>query len=115
MPVGSISMTSYFFCINRLWGWRWYDSDEKGKENHYKESRRVDSAGVRLVRVIGRKDTPRIWSLLDAGHDSRNPLDYIKELASAPQHWNDNYLIQGILNMATAWGNTGSILDGECQ
>lgn len=78
----------------------------------------VDGAGVRLVRVIGRKDTEEFdpFLMLDA-FDSRNPLDYIKGFPWHPHRGIETitYLIQGDIEHGDSLGNTGSILDGECQ
>ncbi len=78
----------------------------------------VDGAGVRLVRVIGRKDTKEFdpFLMLDA-FDSRNPLDYIKGFPWHPHRGIETitYLIQGDIEHGDSLGNTGSILDGECQ
>ena len=78
----------------------------------------VDGAGVRLVRVIGRKDTQEFdpFLMLDA-FDSRNPLDYIKGFPWHPHRGIETitYLIQGDIEHGDSLGNTGSILDGECQ
>ena len=76
----------------------------------------VDGAGVRLVRVIGRKDTKEFdpFLMLDA-FDSRNPLDYIKGFPWHPHRGIETitYLIQGDIEHGDSLGNTGSILDGE--
>ena len=78
----------------------------------------VDGAGVRLVRVIGRKDTKEFdpFLMLDA-FDSGNPLDYIKGFPWHPHRGIETitYLIQGDIEHGDSLGNTGSILDGECQ
>ena len=78
----------------------------------------VDGAGVRLVRVIGRKDTKEFdpFLMLDA-FDSRNPLDYIKGFPWHPHRGIETitYLIQGDIEHGDSLGNTGSILDGECK
>ena len=78
----------------------------------------VDGAGVRLVRVIGRKDTKEFdpFLMLDA-FDSRNPLDYIQGFPWHPHRGIETipYLIHGDIEHGDSLGNTGSILDGECQ
>ena len=78
----------------------------------------VDGAGVRLVRVIGREDTKDFdpFLMLDA-FDSVNPDDYIRGFPWHPHRGIETitYLIQGDIEHGDSLGNTGSILDGECQ
>lgn len=78
----------------------------------------VDGAGVRLVRVIGHKDTQDFdpFLMLDA-FDSKNPDDYIKGFPWHPHRGIETvtYLIRGDIEHEDSLGNKGSILDGECQ
>lgn len=78
----------------------------------------VDGAGVRLVRVIGREDTKDFdpFLMLDA-FDSVNPDDYIRGFPWHPHRGIETitYLIQGDIEHGDSLGNTGRILDGECQ
>ncbi|NLO37058.1 MAG: pirin family protein [Clostridiaceae bacterium] len=78
----------------------------------------VDGAGVRLVRVIGYRDTADYdpFLMLDA-FDSQNPDDYTKGFPWHPHRGIETitYLIQGDIEHGDSLGNSGSILDGECQ
>ncbi len=78
----------------------------------------VDGAGVKLVRVIGFKDTKDYdpFLMLDA-FDSREPADYIKGFPWHPHRGIETitYLIKGDIEHGDSLGNSGSILDGECQ
>jgi redox-sensitive bicupin YhaK (pirin superfamily) len=78
----------------------------------------VDGAGVHLVREIGYHDTRDFdpFLLLDA-FDSTNPKDYIKGFPWHPHRGIETitYLIQGDIEHGDSLGNTGSILDGDCQ
>lgn len=78
----------------------------------------VDGAGVKLVRVIGYKDTKDYdpFLMLDA-FDSENPEDYTKGFPWHPHRGIETitYLIHGDIEHGDSLGNSGSILDGECQ
>lgn len=78
----------------------------------------VDGAGVRLVRVLGHKDTQDFdpFLMLDA-FDSIDPEDYVKGFPWHPHRGIETitYLIRGDIEHGDSLGNTGSILDGECQ
>lgn len=78
----------------------------------------VDGAGVKLVRVIGHSDTKDYdpFLMLDA-FDSENPSDYIKGFPWHPHRGIETitYLIHGDIEHGDSLGNSGSILDGECQ
>ena len=78
----------------------------------------VDGAGVKLVRVLGRRDTQDFdpFLLLDA-FDSTNPADYTKGFPWHPHRGIETitYLIRGDIEHGDSLGNKGSILDGECQ
>lgn len=78
----------------------------------------VDGAGVKLVRVIGYNDTKDYdpFLMLDA-FDSENPEDYTKGFPWHPHRGIETvtYLINGDIEHGDSLGNSGSILDGECQ
>lgn len=78
----------------------------------------VDGAGVRLVRVLGHRDTQDFdpFLMLDA-FDSIDPEDYVKGFPWHPHRGIETitYLIWGDIEHGDSLGNTGSILDGECQ
>lgn len=78
----------------------------------------IDGAGVNLVRVIGYKDTKDYdpFLMLDA-FDSVNPEDYTKGFPWHPHRGIETitYLINGNIEHGDSLGNSGSILDGECQ
>lgn len=78
----------------------------------------VDGAGVKLVRVIGYNDTKDYdpFLMLDA-FDSENLEDYIKGFPWHPHRGIETitYLINGNIEHMDSLGNSGSILDGECQ
>lgn len=78
----------------------------------------VDGAGVNLVRVIGFHDTKDFdpFLMLDA-FDSKNPEDYIKGFPWHPHRGIETitYLIKGDIEHGDSLGNSGSILDGQCQ
>ena len=78
----------------------------------------VDGAGVKLVRVIGHRDTEDFdpFLLLDA-FDSTDPKDYVKGFPWHPHRGIETitYLIKGDIEHGDSLGNKGSILDGECQ
>lgn len=78
----------------------------------------VDGAGVKLVRVIGYDDTKDYdpFLMLDA-FDSVDPEDYTKGFPWHPHRGIETitYLIHGDIEHGDSLGNSGSILDGECQ
>ena len=78
----------------------------------------VDGAGVRLVRLFGRDEVRDFdpFLLLDA-FDSSNPDDYIRGFPWHPHRGIETitYLIKGDLEHGDSLGNSGSILDGDCQ
>ena len=78
----------------------------------------TDGAGVRLTRVIGYHDTKDYdpFLMLDA-FDSDNPEDYIKGFPWHPHRGIETitYLIQGNIEHKDSLGNSGTILDGDCQ
>lgn len=78
----------------------------------------IDGAGVRLVRVIGYNDTGDFdpFLMLDA-FDSTNPDDYTKGFPWHPHRGIETitYLVTGDIEHADSLGNSGSILDGDCQ
>ena len=78
----------------------------------------VDGAGVKLVRVIGYSDTKDYdpFLMLDA-FDSENPADYIQGFPWHPHRGIETitYLINGDIEHGDSLGNSGSILDGDCQ
>lgn len=78
----------------------------------------VDGAGVKLVRVIGERDTAEFdpFLMMDA-FDSVNPSDYVKGFPWHPHRGIETitYLLQGDIEHGDSLGNKGSILDGECQ
>ena len=78
----------------------------------------VDGAGVKLVRVFGYHDTKDYdpFLMLDA-FDSEDPGDYTKGCPWHPHRGIETitYLIHGDIEHGDSLGNSGSILDGECQ
>lgn len=78
----------------------------------------IDGAGVKLVRVIGYKDTKEFdpFLMLDA-FDSNNPSEYTKGFPWHPHRGIETitYLIEGDIEHGDSLGNKGSILNGECQ
>ncbi|MGI1659349.1 MAG: pirin family protein [Desulfitobacterium sp.] len=80
--------------------------------------RAVDGAGVKLVRVIGYRDTKEYdpFLMLDA-FDSSNSEDYIKGFPWHPHRGIETitYLIQGEMEHSDSLGNKGVIKDGDCQ
>ncbi len=77
-----------------------------------------DGAGVKLVRVIARRNVDAFdpFLMLDA-FDSNNPEDYIKGFPWHPHRGIETvtYLIRGDIEHGDSLGNKGSILDGCCQ
>ena len=77
-----------------------------------------DGAGVKLVRVIGYRDTRDFdpFLMLDA-FDSKNPEDYTKGFPWHPHRGIETvtYLIQGEIEHGDSLGNKGRIMDGDCQ
>lgn len=78
----------------------------------------VDGAGVHLVRLFGRDETHDFdpFLLMDA-FDSTNPEDYVRGFPWHPHRGIETvtYLIKGDLEHGDSLGNSGSILDGDCQ
>ena len=78
----------------------------------------VDGAGVRLVRVLGHRDTEDFdpFLLLDA-FDSANPDDYVRGFPWHPHRGIETvtFLVEGDIEHGDSLGNRGSILDGGCQ
>lgn len=78
----------------------------------------VDGAGVKLVRVIGNRDTQDFdpFLMLDA-FDSTDPDDYTRGFPWHPHRGIETitYLIEGDIEHGDSLGNKGSILSGECQ
>jgi len=78
----------------------------------------VDGAGVHLVRLFGRDATQDFdpFLLIDA-FDSTNPDDYSRGFPWHPHRGIETvtYLIKGDLEHGDSLGNSGSILDGDCQ
>lgn len=81
-------------------------------------TRTMDGAGVSLVRVLGKPDVYDFdpFLMLDA-FDSVNSDDYIKGFPWHPHRGIETvtYLIQGDIEHGDSLGNSGSILDGDCQ
>lgn len=77
-----------------------------------------DGAGVRLVRVIGKRDVIDFdpFLMLDA-FDNEDPRDYIKGFPWHPHRGIETvtYLIKGSIEHGDSLGNTGVIGDGDCQ
>lgn len=80
--------------------------------------RTVDGAGVRLVRVLGHRDTQAFdpFLMLDS-FDSLNPSDYVAGFPWHPHRGIETitYLIQGRIDHEDSLGNKGSIHAGESQ
>jgi quercetin 2,3-dioxygenase len=78
----------------------------------------VDGAGVHLVRLFGHDDVYDFdpFLLMDA-FDSTRPEDYIRGFPWHPHRGIETvtYLIKGDLEHGDSLGNSGSILDGDCQ
>jgi quercetin 2,3-dioxygenase len=78
----------------------------------------VDGAGVHLVRLFGHDDVYDFdpFLLMDA-FDSTNPNDYVRGFPWHPHRGIETvtYLIKGDLEHGDSLGNSGSILDGDCQ
>lgn len=78
----------------------------------------IDGAGVRLVRLFGRNETRDFdpFLLMDA-FDSTNPEDYVRGFPWHPHRGIETvtYLIKGDLEHGDSLGNSGRILDGDCQ
>ncbi len=78
----------------------------------------VDGAGVRLVRVLGHRDTEDFdpFLLLDA-FDSTDPDDYVRGFPWHPHRGIETvtFLVAGDIEHGDSLGNKGSILDGGCQ
>lgn len=78
----------------------------------------TDGAGVRLVRVISRRDVQDFdpFLMLDA-FDSRDPADYIRGFPWHPHRGIETvtYLVSGEIDHGDSLGNRGTIRDGGCQ
>lgn len=78
----------------------------------------IDGAGVHLVRLFGNAETRDFdpFLLMDA-FDSTNPKDYIRGFPWHPHRGIETvtYLIKGDLEHGDSLGNSGTILDGDCQ
>jgi redox-sensitive bicupin YhaK (pirin superfamily) len=78
----------------------------------------VDGAGVKLVRVIGNKDTVDFdpFLMLDA-FDSTNPDDYTRGFPWHPHRGIETitYLLEGDIKHGDSLGHQGSIVAGSCQ
>ena len=78
----------------------------------------TDGAGVRLVRVISRRDVEDFdpFLMLDA-FDSRDPADYIRGFPWHPHRGIETvtYLVNGEIDHSDSLGNSGTIRDGGCQ
>jgi len=78
----------------------------------------TDGAGVKLVRVLGYRDTAAFdpFLLLDA-FDSTNPDDYTKGFPWHPHRGIETitYLIEGNIEHQDSLGNKGQIQSGDCQ
>lgn len=78
----------------------------------------VDGAGVRLIRVLGHRDTEDFdpFLLLDV-FDSTNPDDYVRGFPWHPHRGIETvtFLVAGDIEHGDSLGNAGSILDGGCQ
>lgn len=78
----------------------------------------VDGAGVHLVRVFGFHDTALFdpFLLLDA-FDATDPSLYTKGFPWHPHRGIETitYLIEGDIEHGDSLGNSGSILNGDCQ
>ena len=78
----------------------------------------VDGAGVKLVRVIGYRDTKDYdpFLMMDA-FDSHNPEDYVKGFPWHPHRGIETitYLIEGEIEHQDSLGNIGTIKNGDCQ
>jgi redox-sensitive bicupin YhaK (pirin superfamily) len=77
-----------------------------------------DGAGVRLVRVIGKRDVLDFdpFLMLDA-FDNDDPRDYVKGFPWHPHRGIETvtYLIEGNVEHGDSLGNAGVIGDGDCQ
>jgi redox-sensitive bicupin YhaK (pirin superfamily) len=111
---GAAEQTSYALNVERKGKMEEYRTIKKVIEG----KRAVDGAGVRLVRVFGHEDVKDFdpFLMLDA-FDSVRPEDYTKGFLWHPHRGIETvtYLIQGDIEHGDSLGNTGSILDGDCQ
>ncbi len=77
-----------------------------------------DGAGVKLTRVLGNRTVEDFdpFLMLDA-FDSTNPDDYTKGFPWHPHRGIETvtYLLRGDMEHGDSMGNSGSILDGDCQ
>lgn len=78
----------------------------------------IDGAGVKLTRVVGRRDVKDFdpFLLLD-GFGSKNPEDYIKGFPWHPHRGIETvtYMFSGEVVHGDNLGNEGVISDGDCQ
>ncbi len=78
----------------------------------------VDGAGVKLRRVLGPQTVKNFdpFLMLD-GFDSTDPADYVAGFPWHPHRGIETvtYLISGDIEHGDSLGNSGSILDGQCQ
>lgn len=83
-----------------------------------KGERKVDGAGVSLIRVFGYHDVKQFdpFLMLDA-FDSYNPEDYTKGFPWHPHRGIETitYLIEGKIEHGDSIGNSGVIESGDCQ
>jgi len=83
-----------------------------------KGEKKVDGAGVQLIRVIGKPDVYDFdpFLMLDA-FDSDNPDTYIKGFPWHPHRGIETvtYLLEGEIDHGDSLGNSGVIRDGQCQ
>ncbi len=80
--------------------------------------KKVDGAGVQLIRVIGKPDVYDFdpFLMLDA-FDSEDPETYIKGFPWHPHRGIETvtYLLEGEINHGDSLGNSGVIKNGDCQ
>lgn len=83
-----------------------------------KGEKKIDGAGVQLIRVIGKPDVYDFdpFLMLDA-FDSDNPDTYIKGFPWHPHRGIETvtYLLEGEIDHGDSLGNSGVIQDGQCQ
>ncbi len=83
-----------------------------------KGEKKVDGAGVQLIRVIGKPDVYDFdpFLMLDA-FDSDNPDTYIKGFPWHPHRGIETvtYLLEGEIDHGDSLGNSGVIRNGQCQ
>ncbi len=83
-----------------------------------KGEKKVDGAGVQLIRVIGKPDVYDFdpFLMLDA-FDSDDPETYIKGFPWHPHRGIETvtYLLEGEIDHGDSLGNSGVIKNGDCQ